>query len=166
MELDISGNGHIPQTQPNETRELDELREQLLIEHNRNLNTLADFKNYRRNIENNSIKITEEKQRALVLPLLDVVDDLEKAIQNAGDVETPSLQGVRIIHQKFLTLLKLQGVLPFESVGTIFDPDLHEAISIDEHKGNVPGIIVDEMRRGYRLNNILLRAAQVRVAPL
>ncbi len=85
-------------------------------------------------------------------------------MQWASDAEQPFVKGVRIIHKKLLALLETHGVLPFESVGTPFNHNLHEAVAMAKHEGSEPGTVVDELRRGYLWNNELLRAAQVRVA--
>ena len=144
--------------------EIERLEEGLRLERDRTLRTLADFKNYRRRIEHDGSKLAEEGKRAIILPLLDIIDDLEKAMQWARDPEQPFVKGVQIIHQKFLTLLEAQGVLPFESVGKPFNHDLHEAVALTKHAASKPGTVVDELRRGYLWNNELLRHAQVRVA--
>jgi molecular chaperone GrpE len=144
--------------------EIQRLEEELINERDRNLRTLADFKNYRRRIERDGNKIAEEGKRGMMLPLLDIIDDMEKALQCANDAEQSFVKGVQIIHQKLLALLKTYGVIPFESVGTQFDHNLHEAVAIAKHDSNEPGTIVDELRRGYLWNNELLRHAQVRVA--
>ncbi|MGD1045148.1 MAG: nucleotide exchange factor GrpE [Bacteroidota bacterium] len=144
--------------------EVQELQEELLHERDRNLRTLADFKNYRRRIERDGNKIAEESKRGMLLPMLDIVDDIEKALKSAHDAKQPFVKGVHIIHQKFLALLATHGVLPFESVGTSFDHNLHEAVAMVKHEHSEPGIVVDELRRGYLWNNELLRPAQVRVA--
>jgi molecular chaperone GrpE len=145
-------------------REIQELQEELINERDRNLRTLADFKNYRRRIERDGNKIAEEGKRGMMLALLDIIDDMEKALQSANDMEQSFVKGVRNIHQKFLALLKSYGVFPFESVGTPFNHNLHEAVAIAKHEGSEPGTVVDELRRGYLWNNELLRTAQVRVA--
>jgi len=144
--------------------EIQELQEELIRERDRNLRTLADFKNYRRRIERDGNKIAEESKRGMLLPMLDIVDDMEKALQSTNDAKQPFVKGVQIIHQKFLSLLATHGVLPFESVGKPFDHNLHEAVAMAKHKGSEPGTVVDELRRGYLWNNELLRHAQVRVA--
>jgi molecular chaperone GrpE len=100
----------------------------------------------------------------MFLPLLDIIDDMEKALQCSNDAEQPFVKGVQIIYQKLLALLETYGVLPFESAGRPFDHDLHEAVAMAKHKGSEPGTVIDELRRGYLWNNELLRAAQVRVA--
>ena len=144
--------------------EIQRLQEELINERDRNLRTLADFKNYRRRIEREGNKIVEESKRGTMLPLLDIIDDMEKALQCANDAEQPLVKGVQIIYQKLLALLEKYGVLPFESVGTPFNHDLHEAVAMTKHKGSEPGTVIDELRRGYLWNNELLRPAQVRVA--
>jgi molecular chaperone GrpE len=144
--------------------EIQRLQEKLIDERDRNLRTLADFKNYRRRIERDGNKLSEEGKREIILPFLAIIDDMEKALQSANDAEQPFVKGMRIIHQEFLALLEKHGVLPFVSVGTPFDHNLHEAVAMAKHEGSEPGTVVDELRRGYLWNNELLRHAQVRVA--
>ncbi|MGD0036840.1 MAG: nucleotide exchange factor GrpE [Bacteroidota bacterium] len=144
--------------------EIEKLQGDLSAERDRYLRMMADFKNYRRRIERDGNKIAEESKRGMLLPMLDIVDDMEKALQNANDAKQPFMKGMRIIHQKFLAMLETYGVRPFESVGMPFDHNLHEAVAMTKHKGSEPGIVVDELRRGYLWNNELFRPAQVRVA--
>jgi molecular chaperone GrpE len=100
----------------------------------------------------------------MMLPLLEIIDDMEKALQFANNSKQSSVKGMRIIHKKFLALLESHGVLPFESIGTPFNHNLHEAVAMTKHESSEPGTVVDELRRGYLWNNQLLRAAQVRVS--
>jgi molecular chaperone GrpE len=144
--------------------EIDRLREVLLIERDRNLRTLADFKNYRRRVERDSAKLADEGKRSIILPVLDIVDDIENALHWTDDAEHHVVEGLRIIHRKLLALLEANGVLPFESAGTPFNHELHDAVAVAEHDTLEPGTVVDELRHGYLWNNQLLRPAQVRVA--
>ena len=144
--------------------EIEKLRDDLRNERERNLRTLADFKNYRRRIERDGNKVAEEAQRKIILPLLDIVDDMEKALEWANGEEQSVVKGVQIIHKKLLALLETNGILPFKSAGTPFNHELHEAVAMTEHEDCEPGTVVDELRRGYLWNNSLLRPAQVRVA--
>jgi molecular chaperone GrpE len=144
--------------------EMQRLRDELINERDRNLCTLADFKNYRRRIERDGNKLAEEGKRGIIVPLLDIIDDLEKAMHWASDAEQPVMKGVRIIHKKLLALLETNGVIPFKSLGTVFNHGRHEAVAMAKHEGSEAGTVVDELRRGYLWNNELLRAAQVRVA--
>jgi molecular chaperone GrpE len=144
--------------------EIEKLRDELRNERDQHLRTLADFANYRRRIERDGKRLGEESKRALIIPVLDVIDDMEKALPWANDEKQPLVHGVRIIHHKLLALLATHDVFPFDSVGTPFNPDLHEAVAMAAHKGGEPGIVVDELRRGYFCNNEVLRPAQVRVS--
>ena len=144
--------------------EIERLQENLREERERHLRTLADFKNYRRRIERDGNKLAEDGKREIILSLLDIIDDMEKALQWTGDGEQTLMQGVRNIHQKLLALLETLDVLPFDSVGTLFNHDLHGAVGMTEQKDIARGTVVDELRRGYLWKNELLRPAQVRVA--
>ena len=140
------------------------LQEELIMERDRNLRTLADFKNYRRRIEQEGNKIAEVSKREMILSLLDILDDMEKALQSVKNSKQPFVKGEQIIYQKLLALLETYHVLPFESAGIPFNHNLHEAVAMAKHNGSKPGIVLDELRRGYLWNNELLRPAQVRVA--
>lgn len=144
--------------------EIDRLKEELVNESDRNLRTLADFKNYRRRIERDGSKLAEDNIRKILLPLLDIIDDMEKALHNTKDTKHHTVKGFRLIHEKILKLLDSYGVIPFESIGLPFDHNLHEAVAMMKNEEYVPGTVVDELRRGYLRNNELLRPAQVRVA--
>ena len=164
MELDIHEmeTKRLPPTDV--AAQIQKLEEELVVERDRTLRTLADFKNYRRRIDGDSVKAAHEGKRAIMISLLDIADDLEKAMQWAGSEEEPFVQGVRNIHKKFLAMLDSQGIQPFVSVGTPFDHNLHEAVVMAKHNGHVPGTVIDELRRGYLWNKELLRHAQGPVA--
>ena len=128
--------------------EIEKLQGDLSAERDRYLRIMADFKNYRRRIEHEGSKIAEENKRGMVLPLLDIIDDMEKALEWASGEEQPVVKGVQIIHKKLLALLETNGILPFKSAGTPFNHELHEAVAMTEHEDCEPGTVVDELRRG------------------
>jgi molecular chaperone GrpE len=140
------------------------LKEDVLIERERNLRTLADFKNYRRRIEKEGNRAAEDAKREVILPLLEIVDDLEKALHWGNEEGHSTVKGLQMIHQKFLAMLGTCGAVPFESIGMNFDHSIHEAVGIEEHPGGNAGVVVDELRKGYYWKNELLRSAQVRVS--
>ncbi len=145
-------------------RDIEELQEQVRQEHDRYLRTLADFTNYRRRTEREANRGAESGKREIILPLLDIVDDLERSLQWAGEESRPFADGVRLSYQKLLTLLKAHGVRPFESEGKTFTPELHDAVGVAKDAHARPGTILQEVRRGYLWNEELLRPAQVIVA--
>jgi molecular chaperone GrpE len=144
--------------------EIQRLQEELINERDKNLRTSADFKNYRSRIERDGNRIVIENKREILLSLLDIVDDLDKALKYASEAKQSFIEVLKIIHKKFLVLLEKEGVLPFESVGTPFNHNIHEAVAVAKLEDTDPGIVFDELRRGYLWNNELLRAAQVRVS--
>ncbi len=73
-------------------------------------------------------------------------------------------QGLQALHRQLLGLLEAQGVTPLQSVGETFNPELHEAIGSVESEEVEPGAVVEEVQRGYRWGDEVLRPARVRVA--
>ncbi|GAK56225.1 protein grpE [Candidatus Vecturithrix granuli] len=152
----------LPPTDP--AGELESVRAELRDERDRYMRLLADFQNYRRRIEREGEKFAAEGKREVIVPLLSVLDDLERALQWASDGEQPLVQSMRLIYKKLLALLETQDVRPFDSVGKQFTPDLHEAVAVVDDEDVESGTIVDDLRRGYLWKNELLRPTQVRVA--
>lgn len=146
--------------------EIVRLQDELILERDRNLRTLADFKNYRRRIEREGNKIANDSKREIMLSLLYIADDLEKALQSNNNSEDPLIKGVQNINQKLTALLESNGVFPINSVGAPFDHNFHEAVAMGGNDEMEAGTVIDELRKGYFLNNELLRAAQVRVSGL
>ena len=145
-------------------RTVENLEQELKSEHDLYLRALADFDNYRRRIDRERAHLGKETLRKFILPLLDVVDDLERFL-NLVDAETsPFINGMRAVHEKFLRVLEAEGVRPFQSVGKPFDPSQHEAVATAPAGEHAPGTVVGEVRRGYRWGDDLLRSARVVVA--
>ncbi|MFH1195389.1 MAG: nucleotide exchange factor GrpE [bacterium] len=164
MKLDLHENEQNKLLQTDLAEAIQSLQEELLKERDLNLRTLADFANYRRRIERDGNKIAEESKRGMFISMLEIVDDIEKALQSAVIEKQSPLEGLQLIHKKFLALLETQGVLSFESVGTPFNHEIHDAIAMAEYDGSEKRTVIDELRRGYLWNNELLRPAQVRVS--
>jgi molecular chaperone GrpE len=143
--------------------EIQKLEEELTNERDRHLRTLADFKNYRRRVEHDGNTFAATEIRKILLSFLDIIDDIEHALRSKSEDERPLADGVKMIHQKFLTLLEKKDVRPLVSIGEKFDPELHEAVAMVKRKGVEHGIIIDDMRRGYFWKKELLRPAQVRI---
>jgi molecular chaperone GrpE len=130
----------------------------------RHLRLLAEFDNYRRRTAKEHEAARREGRRAALLPLLPVLDSLERALAT-GSTDRDFYDGVAATHRLFLAALREAGAEPIESVGQPFDPNLHEAVAAVPADGEVePGTVVREVRRGWRLGDELLRPAQVVVA--
>jgi molecular chaperone GrpE len=144
---------------------LDSLRRERDELHDRLLRATAEFDNFRKRTERERREFAEWAAADLLGDVLAVVDDFERALAVQAPPEAAKYrEGVEIIHRQLLDLLKKRGVQPLDVVGADFDPTLHQAVAYDEAPGARDGEIVDELRRGYRLGDRLLRPALVRVA--
>jgi molecular chaperone GrpE len=142
-------------------RTLENLEQELKSEHDLYLRALADFDNYRRRVDRDRAQLGKEALREFMLPLLDVVDDLERSLNLAKSETSPLIDGIRAVHDKFLKVLEAEGVRPFDSVGQPFDPALHEAIGTVPAAERPQGTVAEEVQRGYRWGDDLLRTARV-----
>ena len=147
-----------------EPSEAERLKEEVNREHEMYLRALADFDNYRRRVEREKGETARSGKREIILALLEVLDGFDRAFQQTSEAPSSLSEGVQILHRKLLGLLEAQGVTPFESVGQTFSPELHEAIGSVQSDQDESGIVVDEVQRGYRWGDEVLRPARVRVA--
>jgi molecular chaperone GrpE len=144
--------------------EIERLKHELSREHDRHLRALADFDNYRKRVQRERDSAAQAGKRQLVLALLDVLDDFERALAYAHTTPESILTGARVIHQRLTDLLQAQGVVPYTSAGQPFDPALHEAVDVINTNQATPGVVLNELSHGYRWGDEVLRPARVRVA--
>lgn len=144
--------------------ENERLKAELRREHDMYVRNLADFDNYRRRVERERAQAAQAGKREVILPLLEVMDDFERALQYTNE-DAPSLvTGLHAIHRRLTGLLGAQGVTSFDSRGKHFNPLLHDAIGLVASENTEPGIVIEELSRGWRWGDELLRPARVRVA--
>lgn len=125
----------------------------------------ADFSNYRRRTDEERSAMTQLSNAVLLSKLLAVVDDFDRALANVPeDVHEGWVDGVRLVERKLRTVLESEGVTPIEAMGQPFDPNLHEAVVHEETTAYPDNQVIDEVQRGYRLHDRVLRPALVRVA--
>jgi molecular chaperone GrpE len=144
--------------------EIERLQQALDREHAMHLRALADFDNYRKRVERERESTAQAGKRQLVLALLDVMDDFERALTYANTAPESILRGARVIYQRLRDLLQAQGVVPYTSAGQPFDPALHEAVDVLNTDQAMPGVVLNELSHGYRWGDEVLRPARVRVA--
>jgi molecular chaperone GrpE len=141
-------------------RERDELYDRLLRK-------TAEFDNYRKRVERERRDQADQSITNLLEELLLVVDDFDRAltVEPAGDDAGGAYRkGVELIHAKLNDMLRKQGVRPIETLGTDFDPNLHQAVIHESSPDHREGEVIGELRRGYRIGDRLLRPAMVKVA--
>jgi len=130
------------------------------------LRTLADFDNYRKRIERERDEIGAAGKRDVLLGVVDVVDNFERAANAADDSEVDDAfaTGIQAIFRQLRRLLLAHGVEPFVSVGKPFDPERHEAVALVPSDDVPEDTVVGEGRPGYTWNGKLLRPARVFVS--
>ncbi len=120
----------------------------------------ADFINYKRRTEEERAEFNSFANANLVLAILPVLDDLERALEAMPSRIAKSEwgEGIKLVERKFQTILQGMGVIPMISVGETFDPNIHEALRQDR---GPEGIILEEFQKGYMMGAKVLRPAKV-----
>ena len=122
----------------------------------------ADFENYRKRAAREAAAAGERARGGLVRELLPVVDNLERALASAEDVEQHLAEGVRLVHSELIAVLERNGIQQFDPAGEKFDPSEHEALSVRDDGD--PGVVLEVVEKGYRSNGNVLRPARVVVS--
>lgn len=129
------------------------------------LRLYAEFENYKRRIQKeNEINKTYQAQRVLT-DILPAIDNIERALQIEGDDETfKSLQkGVHMVHESLINALKDNGLEVIKTEGEAFDPNIHQAVVQDDNPDFESGEITQELQKGYKLKDRVLRPSMVKV---
>ena len=120
----------------------------------------ADFINYTRRIEQEKEEIGKFANSMLMLNLLPILDDWERALTSTPDdlANLSWVDGIKLIERKLRGTLEAQGLSPIKALGEPFDPNLHEAAM--QGKGK-EGIVVEELQKGYKFHDRVIRPAKV-----
>jgi len=120
----------------------------------------ADFINYKRRNEKEKEELGEYSKAAIVQCILPILDDFERAISAVPDetVDANWVEGVRMIEKKLRTILESEGLSCIDAVGEPFDPYHHEAV---RQASGEEGMVLDEVQKGYKFNEKVIRASQV-----
>lgn len=140
-------------------------REAVDEERGRRLRLQADFENFKKRVEREREADQRQASARVVHNLLPVLDNFERAIASANAEQTSSFhQGVQLIFRQILDELRREGLEAIGTVGQPFDPALHEAVSTEELVNLPHHTIIEEIQRGYTLNERLLRPSLVKVS--
>ena len=120
----------------------------------------AEFENARKRQDRERARILETASENLVLGLLPVLDNLDRALEAEGDIR----EGVRVTRDQLADVLGREGLLPVASDGQHFDPNVHEAVMGQPSDDHEEGVILQTFERGYLLNGKPIRPAKVVVA--
>ena len=120
----------------------------------------ADFINYKRRSEQDKDEVSKFANTMLMLSLLPILDDLERAFTSIPPhlARLTWVDGIRLIERKLQASLEVQGLSQIKALGEPFDPEFHEAAMHDKGK---EGIVIEELQKGYKLYDRVIRPAMV-----
>lgn len=168
-DLDINSDDSIPGTSHlsdslTEENDMVKLKAEIQEQKDKYLRLFAEFDNFKRRTAKERIELTQTAGKEVITSMLDVLDDCdraEKQMQTTTDI-TQIKEGVQLVFNKLRTTLQSKGLKSMESINTEFDVEKHEAITeIPAPTPDLKGKVVDEVTKGYYLNDKLIRFAKV-----
>lgn len=146
------------------TQELEKAKEEKEEYFNRMLRLQAEYDNFKKRTQKERIADRKFKALDLATDLLPVLDNFERALQIETTPETESLiNGITMVYNQFKEAFTTHGIEEIETVGTTFDPNLHHAVMQVEVEGKEKDEVVEELQKGYILNERIIRPAMVQV---
>jgi molecular chaperone GrpE len=147
-----------------EESELERVQQELQAQKDKYLRLFADFDNFKKRTARENIELRQTAGREVITSLLDVLDDCDRAerqlqqAENIGQVK----EGVQLVFNKLRSVLQSKGLKAMESLHTDFDVEKHEAITeIPAPSEELKGKVLDEVQKGYYLNDKIIRFAKV-----
>ena len=141
-----------------------EQSEELELKSDKNIRLLAEFDNYKRRTQEERSKLFKYAGEELAKEILPILDDLHRTLESDGKGKARSiLEGIELIVAKLDKTLEDQGIVPFDSVGQDFDPELHEAL-MSEKSDKGDNVILKEFEKGYKYNDKIIRHSKVVVS--
>ena len=148
--------------QPEEGAEID-AADAVQVEREKYLRLYSEFENFRRRTTKERLEWMQNASKDLMVELLPIVDDMEralKAMQKSGD--SAAVEGMELIFKKLYGTLEKKGLKPMNAQGEVFDPEIHEAVTqFDAPTEDMKGKVIDELEKGYFLNDKVIRFAKV-----
>jgi molecular chaperone GrpE len=165
----IAGDKHLNEPVAEESEaealkaQIDNLSQQVSELNDRYLRQAAEFDNFRRRNAKERVELIQTAGKDVITDLLVVLDDSERAqkqMETTNDINLVK-EGVQLVFSKLRNTLSAKGLKPMESIGKEFDADLHEAITQIDAGEEMQGKVVDEIQKGYYLNDKIIRHAKV-----
>ena len=147
-----------------EVSEVDKLKAEVATLNDKYIRLYAEFDNFKRRTALERRELLQTAGKDVIVSLLGVIDDFEragKAMETATEVKSVK-EGIDLVHHKFKNTLEQKGLKAMDAKGQIFDADIHEAItSIPAPSDDLKGKVIDEVEKGYLLNDKVIRFAKV-----
>ena len=147
-----------------EAAELEAARAEAAANYDRYVRAVAELDNYRKRTVRMRAETRDETLRDVLLQVAPILDNLRRALQQETQEAELLKQGVELICGQFNDVLKGYGLAEIESVGQPFDPEVHEALAEVPDDEHAPGTVIEEMEKGYKLNDKVVRYARVVVS--
>jgi len=130
------------------------------------LRKAAEFENYKKRTESDYLNFVKNANEGLISSLIPILDDFTRSMKSGREAKDHEsfFKGVELIHNKFIKLLESHGLVPFESVGKPFDVEYHDALLQMPRSDVPPHTVVEEVERGYKLFDKVIRHAKVIVS--
>jgi molecular chaperone GrpE len=143
--------------------QIDNLNQQVAELNDRYLRQVAEFDNFRRRNAKERAELIQTAGKDVITDLLVVLDDIDRAQKQMETTDDANLvkEGVQLVFSKLRNTLAAKGLKPMESVGKEFDLDLHDAVTGIDAGEEMKGKVVDEIQKGYYLNDKIIRHAKV-----
>jgi molecular chaperone GrpE len=159
----LSGTTHLNEPMSEES-ELEKVKAELAQLKDKYIRTVAEFENYKRRSAKERMELILTAGREVIIDLLDTLDDCDRAqrqLETSNDISEIK-EGVMLVFNKLRNTLAAKGLKPMESLYKDFNPDLHEAITeIPVNDEKLKGKVIDEVQKGYYLNDKIIRFAKV-----
>jgi len=159
----LSGTSHLNEPMSDES-ELEKLRAELDEQKDKFVRKVAEFENFKRRSAKERMELIQTAGREVITDLLDVLDDCDRAQKQIEQSEENNeiKEGVLLVFNKLRNTLFGRGLKPMETIHESFDPDLHEAITeLPAPSADLKGKVLDEIVKGYYLNDKIIRHAKV-----
>lgn len=144
--------------------EIADLKKELEVTRDKFLRQAAEFDNFRKRKQKESLGWTQSARESLIRELLPVVDDFQRVFPDDSLKDDPQWKGVSLIYDKLFNMLKNQGLRLMDPLGKPFNPDYHDALLAVPRDDIAPGTVVEVHENGYLMNDRVIRHAKVVVS--
>jgi molecular chaperone GrpE len=163
-EMEENGAENAPIVEKEPISELDQAKSELAEQKDKYLRLMAEFENYKRRTAKERMELIQTAGKDVIVSLLDVLDDCDRAEKqlNASDDIAVQKEGIQLVFNKIRSTMQSKGLTAMESIGKHFDAELHEAITeVPVPNEKQKGTVIDEVTKGYFLNEKIIRFAKV-----
>jgi molecular chaperone GrpE len=159
-----TGSENTPTAENEPISELDQVKAELTEQKDKYLRLMAEFDNYKRRTAKERVELIQTAGKDVIVSLLDVLDDCDRAEKQLAISDDINLQkeGIQLVFNKIRSTMQAKGLTSMESIGKDFDVELHEAITeVPAPNEKQKGKVIDEITKGYLLNEKIIRFAKV-----